>query len=140
MIYLYAAVLVTVSFFYLFVCVNEHADTCLARTKVVVTVKFPNALRSGAEKLCGKCFVRAIDRTAHYVCHERNPIVQIMYFACAGGGFYVYVTEGFPNMPNTNVAGYHKYTGTVIMLACYTSYFAACWVDPGKISKKSDKE
>ena len=100
MIYIYAAALVIVSFFYLFVCVNEHGDGCMAKTKVLVTVKFPDKLRAGAEKICGKCFVNAIDRTVHYICNERNPIVQCMYFFCDFGGFYVYVTEGFQYMPN----------------------------------------
>ena len=63
-----------------------------------------------------------------------------MYFLCAGGGFYVYVTEGFPHVPNPYVDSYHKYIGTVIMTLCYTSYFAACWVNPGKVSKKNERE
>ena len=26
------------------------------------------------------------------------------------------------------------------MLCCYTSYFMACWVDPGTINEKTDRE
>ena len=139
MLYAFAFVLLTVSFFYLFVCVNEHGTGNLAKLKILVTQKFPGLLRAVAKRICGECFVRAIDRTAHYICFEPNPLVQLMYFACAFGGFYVYVTEGFPHIPNKYVSNYHKYTGTIIMILCYASYFAACWVDPGRISDKSKK-
>ena len=141
MIYVYGSILITVAFFYLFVCVNEHGDGRLARTKIFFTVTVPEMTLNLTEKIFGKCCVRGIKRTAHYICNERNPIVQVMYFTCAGGGFYVYVTEGFQYIPNKYMSGwYHKYIGTVIMFMCYTSYFAACWVNPGKISKKSEKE
>ena len=83
--------------------------------------------------------MRLIERTAHYICNEPNPLVQIMYFICAFGGFYVYVTESFHLMPNPYVAWYHKYIGTVIMMLCYASYFAACWVDPGKLCNKTER-
>jgi len=91
-------------------------------------------------KICGERFVYAIDRVARYICFEPNPLVQLMYFLCAFGGFYIYVTEGFPHVPNKYLSNYHKYIGTIIMIACYASYFAACMVDPGRISKKTDKK
>ena len=75
MIWAYAFLLVTISFFYLFVCVNEHGDGFLARSKVLVTKKFPDKLREIAAKICGQRFVNLIDRTAHYICFEPNPLV-----------------------------------------------------------------
>ena len=44
MIYIYAAILVTVAFFYLFVCVNEHGDGYLAKAKVIFAIKLPEKM------------------------------------------------------------------------------------------------
>lgn len=39
-------------------------------------------------------------------------------------------------MPNYYIDNYHKYIASVIMFLCYWSYFMACWVDPGKVSRQ----
>lgn len=135
----YAVSLISIAFFYLFVCVDERGNGCLAKTKVFFWQTIPNTLRQIARKICGEGFVRLIERLINYVCNERNPFVQILYFICAFGGFYVYVTEGFPKIPNGRLASYHMYVGTFIMLLCYWSYFMACWVDPGQLDKDTDR-
>jgi len=139
MIWAVAFILFSVSFLYLFVCVDEHGKGVLAKMKIFLYKKMPENLKAIAAKICGQKFVKFLERVAHYICHEANPIVQVMYFFCAFGGFYVYVTEAFPLVPNPYVSAYHKYVGTVIMLLCYASYFAACWTNPGRLSKKTDK-
>lgn len=75
-----------------------------------------------------------MERFANYLCHQANPLVQVVYFFCAGGGFYVYVFYGFPHLPGKYVGEIHKVTGTIIMLLCYTAYFLACYVNPGTIT------
>lgn len=132
--------LLSIAFFYLFVCVNERATGCLPRVKIFLWQTFPDVLKKFARKTCGERFVKLIERLAIYICHSRNPFVQIIYFVCAFGGFYVYVTQGFPKIPNNRLAAYHKYIGTVLMMLCYSSYFAACWVDPGQIDQDSSKD
>jgi palmitoyltransferase len=104
-----------------------------------MTVKFPKCLRDGGRKICGDRAVGIVERMISYVCFEANPIVQIVYFACAGGGFYIYVMYGFIHVPNAYVANYHKYLGTAIMLLCYFTYFMACWVNPGTVTKDNWK-
>ena len=80
-----------------------------------------------------------IDRIISYVCFEANPIVQLVYFACAFGGFYIYVFYGFHHVPNAYVDEYHKYIGSFIMVLCYFTYFMACLVSPGHVTKDNFK-
>ena len=136
----YLSTLLTVAFLYLFVCVDDQGDGIMARTKRFFWDWCPNAMMGGLEKLCGKKVRRFIERLARYICYEPNPIVQIIYFVCAFGGFYVYVTEGFKHLPNKRVSDIHIYTGTLLMIICYASYFAACWMDPGSLTKDSKRE
>ena len=135
----YLFILCSVAFFYLFVCVDERGKGCLPKTKIFFWIQLPNALKFVGRKTCGDRFVKLIERLAHYICHEPNPFVQIIYFVCAFGGFYVYVTEGFPMIPNSRLDSYHMYVGTVLMIMCYGSYFMACWVDPGQLDKHTSK-
>jgi len=53
--------------------------------------------------------------------------------------FYIYVFYGFHHIPNNYAAGYHKIVGTVIMMACYFTYFMACYVCPGHVTKTAPK-
>ena len=55
----------------------------------------------------------------------------------AGGGFVVYVHIGFIKyVPGPYIAWWHKITGTIVMIACYYSFYKACTVDPGIIRDK----
>ena len=135
MLELFALILISVSFFYLFVCVDSYGTGTLSAIKRVLFEKFPNCLRAVGKMTCGERCVKFVEASAYWVCFEPNPLVQVVYFVCAFGGFYVYVDEGFPKVPNQYIDGYHKYSGTVLMLMCYTSYFMACWVDPGRLDK-----
>ena len=135
----YAVILLAVAFLYLFACVDAEGDGIMSIMKVFFWARLPNTLKSIASRLCGRRFVWFIERIFRYICYEPNPLVQIVYFVCAFGGFYVYVTEGFPMIPNDRVGVWHIYVGSAIMIACYASYFLACWVDPGVIKKDCDK-
>jgi hypothetical protein len=46
-------VLITVSFFYLFVCVDSHGKGCLAKTKYFLFTQFPDGLRWIGRKTFG---------------------------------------------------------------------------------------
>lgn len=64
----------------------------------------------------------------------------MVYLVCALGGFAVYVMYGFPQVPGPYIAGWHKVPGTILMLMCYYSYYKACSVDPGRVTKANFKE
>ena len=135
----YVFILLSVAFLYIFVCVDEHGEGCMAKLKIFFWKTLPAFMLKAAGRICGQRFVWMIERISHYICYEPNPFVQIIYFVCAFGGFYVYVTKGFIHMPNPRVGEIHFYTGTGLMFACYASYFMACWVDPGRLDKDTDK-
>lgn len=87
----FATVLVSVSFLYLFVCVDDHAGGPLVAMKVFFFRTLPDCLRAVGRKTCGERFVNLIETFAHYLCFESNPLVQLLYLALAFGGFYLYV-------------------------------------------------
>ena len=136
----FGIVLVVVSFFYLLVCIDDRNAGCLSTLKKIMTTHLPNAIRAGGKRICGERAVGLVDRIINYICFEANPIVQLIYFACAFGGFYIYVFYGFKHVPNEYLDSYHKVIGTIIMLACYYCYFMACWVSPGHVLKDTHKE
>jgi len=69
--------------------------------------------------------------------YKPNPLVQIFYLCLACGGYYVYVEAVFLKYcPGPYLAGYHRYTGSVLMFMCYYSFYKACSVDPGFIKDK----
>ena len=136
---IFAYSLLIVSFLYLFACVDPNGNGILAKMRNFFWDTLPNFLRTVFRKICGECFVSGIDRAARYICYEPNPLVQIAYLLFAVGGFYVYVTEGFKHLPNAYLSSIHIYVGTFLMLACYYSYFMACYIGPGHLNKNSSK-
>jgi len=81
--------------------------------------------------------VNGINTLQKYICYRANPAIQIVYLACAVGGFYVYVDRGFPEVPGPYLDNWHKYTGTVLMLICYYCYYKASSVPPGYVTKEN---
>ena len=136
----YATILLSVAFLYLFICVDDEGSGPLSIAKRFFWKTVPKALKWLATKTCGKRFVWIIERIFRYICYEPNPIVQIVYFICAFGGFYIYITEGFIHLPNDRVSTIHIYIGSAIMILCYVSYFMACTVDPGRLDKDMEKK
>ena len=134
-VYIWISILFVISFLYLCVCVDANSGGILAQIKIFFVDTAPSSIKQGARRICGDWFVEKINDIATYICWKRNPIVQILYLICAVGGFGIYVIKGFIHVPNKYVADYHKYIGTLIMLLCYYSYYKACTVDPGYISR-----
>ena len=65
---------------------------------------------------------------------------MIIYLGLAIFGFYIYVRDGFSLLPGPYASNIHKYTGSALMIWCYRSYYLACTVKPGFITKSSLKE
>jgi palmitoyltransferase ZDHHC4 len=55
-------------------------------------------------------------------------------------GFYVYVTRGFSKLPGLYASDIHIKTGTVLMFTCYYSYYKACTVNPGYLTRSNAKQ
>lgn len=124
--------LILISFMYLLVCVDGNKKGCLASCKRFVFRKIPAYLESKGDNCClrgGKWVVKIF-------CYRRNPIIQVLYFVLAVGGFYIYVRDAFPHAGGPWLPTWHRYTGTLLIFCCYYSYFKACTVDPGKLRTK----
>ena len=129
----FGVALVVISVLYILVCIDERQKTILGRTKMFVWYSLPDLIKKGARKVCGNTIVTLIERLINYIINENNPLVQIVYFIIAVGGYYLYVINGFPRVPNDYIGNYHKYIASVIMFLCYWSYVMACITDPGKV-------
>jgi palmitoyltransferase len=72
-----------------------------------------------------------------WLAFKPNPVIQIFYCVIAGGGFFIYVDSGFSkHIPGPYISEYHKISGSILMFACYYSFYQACTVDPGIIKDK----
>jgi palmitoyltransferase ZDHHC4 len=90
-----------------------------------------------ARLLFGNLIVDLMTAMMDYLMNKPNPLIQLFYLVIAGGGFYIYVTVAFKKyIPSPMVSSYHVYTGSVIMLVCYYSFFMASFVDPGVLIDK----
>lgn len=137
LLYFWFWLLFVITVLYLFVCVDGNSGGYLAKTKGFLFVAMPNMLRAFGRRVFGNWLVDRIDAFANYLCYQTNPVVQVIYLVCAVGGFTTYVWCGFCYMPGPFIAGYHKTTGTILMFACYYSYYKACTVEPGYITSSS---
>ncbi|KAF4323955.1 hypothetical protein BBO99_00002365 [Phytophthora kernoviae] len=67
-------------------------------------------------------------RLRDYVFFERNPLVQIMYFAAMGACYYLYLREAHPLLPNEYVDWYHncsEFTQDSVLIL-HTVWFNGC--------------
>ncbi|KAG7394434.1 palmitoyltransferase swf1 [Phytophthora boehmeriae] len=82
----------------------------------------------------------AIVRLRDYVFFERNPLVQILYFAAMGACYYLYLREAHPQLPNEYVDWYHKWLATLLFVVSIALYLVMCWSDPGIIRRDNMHE
>ena len=62
--------------------------------------------------------------------------MQIFYLLVAVGGFLLYFWAGLhPHFPNSQVSGSHKYIATVFASVAFYTYYCACKVAPGRVTK-----
>jgi hypothetical protein len=131
-------VLVIVSVFYFLVCADKHEAGFLSVLRRFFLETIPGFMRRIAVKIVGERIMQWFESVWDWMLYKPNPIVQIIYLLCAVGGFYTYVNYGFCHIPNNYVSSYHKVTGTIVMIACYFSYYKACVVSPGSLSLTTD--
>lgn len=95
------------------------------------------ALDKCARKVVGNWIVDLIGQFLYWLGFKPNPVIQILYIVIAGGGYFVYVRAAFfTYVPGPYISGWHRYVGSVLMFACYYSFYMACTVDPGIIADK----
>lgn len=84
---------------------------------------------------------RVIDSFIHYLCNTNHPLVQVFYVLIAGGGFCIYWYFGLSrHFPNSYVSEYHIHTTSIYSVFCFYTYYLACSIGPGRITKDNLKE
>ena len=97
-----------------------------------------DSLERGLRNIIGDRGVDAMFDCYDYCVNKPNPIIQFFYLLVAGGGFVVYVWIGMRKYcPGPFLADYHKYTGSILMITCYYSFYRACTTDPGIIKDQT---
>ena len=67
--------LITASFFYLFIAVDAHGEGILAKTRNFLFTTLPSKLRVNGRRFCGDMVIDLIERIITYVCFSNNPII-----------------------------------------------------------------
>lgn len=97
----------------------------------------PRLLKRGLEKVFGPRAPKALDAAWTYVCFSSNPIVQFFYLMVLVGGYMVFVSCGYPHVPNRLAGGWHKYTGFLVFVTCVSVWWKACSTDPGTVTEEN---
>lgn len=91
-------------------------------------------IERGSRAVCGDTAVDSMFSFWTWLIFKPNPCIQIFYLVVAVGGFIIYVKVVFIKYcPGPYLASWHRITGSILMLACYYSFYKACTVDPGVI-------
>mmetsp|Transcript_37698 Transcript_37698/g.62096 ORF Transcript_37698/g.62096 Transcript_37698/m.62096 type:complete len:406 (+) Transcript_37698:55-1272(+) len=107
---------------------------CLAR---FFGRKLPDTFMSAVERVLGR---RTRDRLAgmyDYVVNQRNPLLQMLYLVLMAGGYLVIVIVAYPRLPNHVIGEEHRAIGAAVVSLCFISWFVACRIDPGTLTKEN---
>ena len=87
--------------------------------------------------ILGDRIINALYDGVNYVVFKPNPIIQILYLTIAVGGFIIYVNVAMIRYcPGPYLAEWNRVTGSILMIACYYSFYRACTDDPGVIKNQ----
>jgi hypothetical protein len=104
---------------------NEKQTGCLGKVE------------RGFRMYLGHTVVDFVLGMGNWLVNKPNPAVQIFYCCVAGGGFVIYVNAAFGTyVPGPYLGGWHRYTASAVMVACYYTFYKACTVPPGVIRDK----
>jgi len=74
--------------------------------------------------ILGQYIMSKLEQLFIWCVFKPNPLVQIFYLGIAVGGYYEYVKTVFMKYcPGPYLGEFHKYTGSVLMFACYYSFY-----------------
>mgnify|MGYP003709602615 CR=1 FL=1 len=80
-----------------------------------------------------------LERTYDYVTNQRNPIMQILYTILINAAFGGWMMTGMKKLPTYLVQEHQAYISIVFVLFAQFTYFLACTIGPGTITKENVK-
>lgn len=132
---LYTVILVTIVYVYFFADTNQKGFSGkLAR---FITNTFPHWVKGIFASCCGNVVVDSCGRVADYVLHQRNPLLIIAYLIVINSAFLGWKLYGEPQLPTRLAGEIHKYGGMIGVVLSEISFFLACTVSPGVVTKES---
>lgn len=134
---IWTVLLIIIGLLYLLVCTDKNKRGCWSSLKHFIFFKLPNAILDGVKLICGQQGEDRIVAVITYVFFSRNRIVQTVYLILICGAFTTIVVCGFPLLPCRYLSNWHKYNSIIMILMCYYSYYKACAMNPGFITKDS---
>jgi palmitoyltransferase len=105
----------------------------------LVAVRIPALAASASTKVCGAKFTGRMGRLINWVANEQNPLMQIMYLAIVLSAWAAMIFKGYPMIRAGNpfLEPYHCYVGYGVYAACLATFYLACTVPAGTISKNN---
>jgi len=132
---IYTGILIFVG--YLYFCADPSGSGPLSILARFGFESLPAFFWKATEKIIGK---RGKDRLAgifDYVINQRNPLLQIFYLVLMSGGYMCIVLFAYPRVPNHVLGTEHRVYGGIVMATCLVSWFVACRVEPGILTKRN---
>jgi hypothetical protein len=135
MITTYLLLMVSVTF----VCIcgdteDEGATGVASRT---LMQNIPQKIGKTIKAIFGTKVHGCLAGTIDYVINQRNPILQIAYLLIFNCAFACWLIYGVPQLPTFLASEIHIYGGYITAVICQVSFYFACTVGPGTLTKEN---
>ncbi|CEM29650.1 unnamed protein product [Vitrella brassicaformis CCMP3155] len=120
-------------------CGDPEGSTCIDIITRCVCIGVPWAFKSTLKVLFGDKGTEVVDSWMHYLLYKNNPSIQIFYLFIVVGGYFAFVTFGYPYMPGPLISGAHKWGGLVAFAVCLFTFAIASLKDPGIVHRANEK-
>eukprot|EP00741_Cyanophora_paradoxa_P008685 tig00001368_g8408.t1 len=119
---------------------EAHEKGCIGWIyRFVMGCEVARGFRSAVGCMCGRPGLRAWDCTYGYICEKANPLMQLLYVALVGAGFWVYWTFVF-DMIGPYLSIMHQLTSLLCVGGAVTLFVVCSFSDPGVVDARTEKE
>lgn len=120
---------------YVLFCANPNSKGWSGNFARFFIVVVPRYTRLFIRNVFGSSALAAFQGCLDYIMHQRNPLLIIAYLVVINGAFFGWLVDGAPKLPMLYVSDIHYYGGFIGVVVAQTSFFFACTVSPGRITK-----
>ena len=97
--------------------------------------ELPAQISATVKSVFGEVVHSKLAGAIDYVTNQRNPLLQITYLLIINGAYISWMWLGQPLLPTYLVGSIHIYGGVLGIIICHISFFFACSVSPGVITR-----
>ncbi len=99
----------------------------------------PGKTKAAMKAVFGNACFGVFQRGFNYVVNERNPLLQGTYLIIINGAFIGWLLYGVPQLPTYYASTIHIYGGYFGVIVSQVTFFLACSIGPGSITKHNLK-